>query len=59
MDEKVKEQIMAVRKTGLVNMFDLIAVQRLAYEREYFELVMFIEECKDKYVRFIMTGEDN
>jgi hypothetical protein len=32
MDEKVKEQILAIRDTGLTNMFDVNTVQRLAYE---------------------------
>lgn len=58
MNEKVKEQILSVRKTGLTNMFDLNAVQRIAYDLDYFELVNFIEENKAAYVRFILTGEE-
>ena len=58
MDERVKEQILAVRDTGLTNMFDLNAVQRIAYEMDFFELVNFIEESKVAYVRFILTGEE-
>ena len=58
MIEKVKEQILSVRKTGLTNMFDLNAVQRIAYDLDYFELVNFIEENKAAYVRFILTGEE-
>ena len=57
MTEKVKEQILAVRDTGLTNMFDLRAVQRIAYEMDFYELVNFIEEEKAAYVRFILTGE--
>ena len=34
MDERVKEQILAIRDTGLTNMFDVPVVQRLAYERD-------------------------
>ena len=30
-DEKVKEQVLAIRDTGLTNMFDLPYVQRLAF----------------------------
>ena len=56
MTDKVKEQILAVRDTGLTNMFDLNAVQRIAYEMDFFELVNFIEEEKAAYVRFILTG---
>ena len=57
MDEKVKEQILAIRDTGLTNMFDLPVVQRLAYERDFFELVTFLEDHSSEYVHFILTGE--
>ena len=57
MTEKVKEQILAIRDTGLTNMFDIPMVQRLAYERDFFELVTFLEEHRKEYVRFILTGE--
>ncbi|BAL01359.1 hypothetical protein OBV_41600 [Oscillibacter valericigenes Sjm18-20] len=57
MDSKVKEQILAVRETGLTNMFDTLAVQRIAHERNFFELVVFLEEHRDEYARFILTGE--
>ena len=58
MTEEIREQIMAIRDTGLTNMFDLNAVQRLAYERDFFDLVMFIEEHKPEYVKFILTGRE-
>ena len=57
MTEKVKEQILAIRNTGLTNMFDIPMVQRLAYERDFFELVTYLEEHRKEYVRFILTGE--
>ena len=57
MDEKVKEQILAIRDTGITNMFDLPAVQRLAYERDFYELVLYLEEHRKEYVHFILTGE--
>ena len=57
MDEKVKEQILAIRDTGLANMFDLSLVQRLAYERDFYELVLYLEEHRKEYVHFILTGE--
>ena len=57
MDEKVKGQILAIRDTGLTNMFDLPVVQRLAYERDFYELVLYLEEHRTEYVHFIMTGE--
>lgn len=57
MDERVREQILLIRDTGLTNMFDINTVQRLAYERDLYELVMFIEEHKSEYVHFIMYGD--
>ena len=57
MTEKVREQILAIRDTGLTNMFDIPMVQRLAYDRGYFELVCWLEDNKKEYARFILTGE--
>ena len=57
MDAKVKEQILAIRETGLTNMFDLPMVQRLAYERDFYELVCWLEDHKKEYTHFILTGE--
>lgn len=57
MTEKIKEQILAIRDTGLTNMFDTNTVQRLAYERNFYELVVFIEENRKEYTHFILYGE--
>jgi len=57
MTEKIKEQIIAIRDTGLTNMFDTNMVQRLSYERNFYELVVFIEENRKEYVHFILYGE--
>ena len=57
MTQTIKEQILAIRDTGLTNMFDLAMVQRLAYDRDFFELVTFIEENRKEYVHFILYGE--
>ncbi len=57
--ELVKEQILAIRDSGRTNMFDSSAVQRLAHERNFFELVCFIEEQPDQYFKFIMSGDEN
>ena len=58
MDAKVREQILKIRDSGLTNMFDTNMVQYLAHKNGCYELVMFIEEHKREYVRFIMTGEE-
>lgn len=50
MDEKVKEQILAIRDTGLTNMFDVNMVQRLAYEKDFYELVLYLEDHRKEYV---------
>ncbi len=55
--EKIREQVLAIRDTGRTNMFDTNAVQVIANEMEFCELVIFIEEHKDEYVHLIMTGE--
>ena len=57
MTETIKDQILAIRDTGLTNMFDVDAVQRLAYERDFYELVVYLEENRKEYVHFILTGE--
>ncbi len=57
MTEKIREQILAIRDTGLTNMFDVATVQRLAYERGFCELVCYLEDHRSEYARFIMTGE--
>ncbi len=58
MTNKVREQIFVIRNTGLTNMFDVNTVQRMAHEMNFFELAVFLEEHKDQYVRFILTGEE-
>jgi hypothetical protein len=57
MDPKVKEQILLIRDTGLTNMFDLPMVQRLAYERGCYELVLYLEDHREEYVHYILYGE--
>ena len=57
MTKTVREQILSIRDTGLTNMFDVNTVQRLAYERGYYELVCYLEEHRKEYAHFILTGE--
>ncbi len=59
MNSNVREQILAIRETGIANMFDIPAVQRVAFEMDYFELVDFIEVDRKTYVYFILTGKSN
>ncbi len=57
MTDKIREQILAVRKTGRTNMFDVPMVQYIANEMRFYELVIFLEEHRSEYVNFILTGE--
>ena len=57
MTDTIREQILAIRDTGLTNMFDVPMVQRLANDRGYYELVCYLEEHRREYAHFIMTGE--
>ena len=57
MSEAVKEQILAIRDTGLTNMFDVRTVQRIANDRSFYELVVYLEEHRREYAHFILTGE--
>lgn len=58
MNDKIKQQITTIAESGLTNMFDTIAVQRITNDRHFYELVIFIEEHKDEYSRFILRGEE-
>ena len=58
MNETIRNQILAIRDTGLTNMFDVHMVQRLAFDRNYFELVNFLEEHRKEYVRYILYGDE-
>ena len=44
MTDTIREQILAIRDTGLTNMFDVPMVQRLAYDRGYYELALYLED---------------
>ena len=57
MTEKIRQQIFAVRATGRTNMVDIHVVLRIAHEMQFYELVIFLEEHRSEYVRFILTGE--
>lgn len=58
MTETIREQILAIRDTGLTNMFDVRTVQWLAFDRDFYELVCYLEEHRKEYVRFIMFGDE-
>ena len=59
MTDEIKRQILEIRASGLTNMFDVRMVQRIAFERDFYELVNYLEENRKGYVRFILTGEED
>ena len=48
MTNLIMEQILAIRDTGLTNMFDIPMVQRLAFDRGYYELVDWLTDHKSE-----------
>ena len=58
MTEKIKEQIFEIRNSAAANMCHMAAVQRAAFDRGFYELVLFIEENREEYWNFILTGRE-
>ncbi len=58
MNETIRMQILAIRESGVTNMFDLPRVKQEAYNRGYHELVIYLNDHKPEYGRFILTGEE-
>lgn len=52
----VYEGLEAIRKSGETNMLDRPMVMRLAYEREFYELVTWLDENKKLYSEGIFRG---
>lgn len=57
MNDKIKKQILTIREMGITNMFDTRAVQRIAFEMDFYELVDFLETNRNAYVDFIIYGK--
>jgi len=55
--DKIRDQIMAIRDSGATNMMNATQVQRLAFEQDFHELVIFLEENRKEYIRFILYGD--
>lgn len=57
MTDRVRKQILAIRDTGLTNMFDVATVQRIANDLGFYELVVYLGKNRKEYAHFILTGE--
>lgn len=56
MSAAIKEQIMVVRDSGETNMLDTRMVRVIANRMGFYELVIYLEEHRAEYVKFILTG---
>lgn len=57
MTEKIKEQILQVRESGLTNMLKISMVKLIAAKMGLYELVAYLRaENTKEYVHFILTG---
>ena len=59
MNETIRRQILAIRESGVTNMFDIPRVTQEAYSRDFHELVNYLNDHKTEYARFILTGEED
>ncbi len=57
MTETIKKQIESIQQSGETNMLDTNMVQWIANQKNYFELVIYLEEHRKEYVKYIFTGE--
>lgn len=57
MDIKIRNQILAIRQTGLTNMFDIVRVLEIAEAMDFQELAEYLPENKAGYVNFILSGK--
>lgn len=55
--DRIVEQIMEIRDSGAVNMFDIQGVQDEAYKKQFYELVVLLQENPREYSEFILTGK--
>ena len=58
MTKVIKKQILDIRDSGETNMFDVVRVKIISLRKGYFELVDYLENNPNAYVRFILTGEE-
>ncbi|MEY8392582.1 DUF5049 domain-containing protein [Lachnospiraceae bacterium 45-W7] len=57
MTETIKKQIEAIRRSGETNMLDVNMVQWIANRKRYYELVVYLEEHREEYTQYLLTGK--
>ncbi|MGN0254766.1 MAG: DUF5049 domain-containing protein [Eubacterium sp.] len=58
MTDEIKAAVEEVRRSGICNMLDLPFVQRVAFDKNLYCLVTFIEEHRSEYIHYIFYGDD-
>ena len=57
--DRIRQQVLQIRNTGEVNMFDIENVKRLAYYYDCHDLVDYLTTDRASYVNLILTGKFN
>lgn len=57
--DRIRQQVLQIRNTGEVNMFDIEIVKRLAYYYNCHDLVDYLTTDRASYVNLILTGKFN
>ncbi|NBK22032.1 MAG: DUF5049 domain-containing protein [Spirochaetia bacterium] len=59
MTDRIKEQILRIRESGLTGMFNIGAVQWIASQMGFSELAAYLESSDaGEYTHFILTGKE-
>lgn len=57
--DRIRQQVLQIRNTGEVNMFDVGNVKRLAYYYNCHDLIDYLTTDRASYVNLILTGKFN
>ena len=57
--DRIRKQVLTIRDTGEVNMFDIENVKRLAYYYNCHDLIDYLTTERAGYVNLILTGKFN
>ncbi|UJP16449.1 DUF5049 domain-containing protein [Limosilactobacillus fermentum] len=57
--DRIRQQVLQIRNTGEVNMFDIENVKRLAYYYNSHDLIDYLTTERAGYVNLILTGKFN
>lgn len=57
--DRIRQQVLLIRNTGEVNMFDIENVKRLVYYYNCHDLIDYLVTDRAGYVNLILTGKFN